>query len=150
MASSSSTIKTTSSLLKRTALFSFHNELNARMIEFCGYSMPLQYGLEGIVESCLHTRASASLFDTSHMGQLRYEMQRHGRQRFASSFDREWFTFFRATTLRLYGKDRASFLERLTVGDIKGEKTVYPLTIDLFVRYRDGSCRGSFDAVHKR
>lgn len=61
------------------------------MIEFCGYSMPLQYGLEGIVESCLHTRASASLFDTSHMGQL-----------------------------RLYGKDRASFLERLTVGDIKG------------------------------
>jgi len=40
------------------------------MVGFCGWNMPLKYSNAGIVESHLHTRAHASLFDVSHMGQL--------------------------------------------------------------------------------
>ncbi len=38
------------------------------MVEFAGYSMPVQYP-DGIVAEHLHTRAQAGLFDISHMGQ---------------------------------------------------------------------------------
>ena len=38
------------------------------MVEFAGYSMPVQY--EGIIAEHLWTRESAGLFDVSHMGQL--------------------------------------------------------------------------------
>jgi aminomethyltransferase len=38
------------------------------MVEFAGYSMPVQY--EGILAEHLWTRAHAGLFDVSHMGQL--------------------------------------------------------------------------------
>jgi len=38
------------------------------MVPFAGYEMPVQY--EGIIAEHLHTRASAGLFDVSHMGQV--------------------------------------------------------------------------------
>jgi aminomethyltransferase len=38
------------------------------MVEFAGYSMPIQY--EGIIAEHRWTRSSAGLFDVSHMGQL--------------------------------------------------------------------------------
>ena len=41
------------------------------MVEFGGYSMPLRY--ESIVSEHQRTRTSASLFDVSHMGRLRFE-----------------------------------------------------------------------------
>ncbi|MGA2552466.1 MAG: glycine cleavage system aminomethyltransferase GcvT [Burkholderiaceae bacterium] len=56
--------------LRKTALHSLHVELGARMVEFAGYSMPVQYPL-GVLKEHLHTRAAAGLFDVSHMGQLR-------------------------------------------------------------------------------
>ncbi len=40
------------------------------MVAFAGYSMPVQYPM-GVLAEHLHTRASAGLFDVSHMGQLR-------------------------------------------------------------------------------
>ena len=40
------------------------------MVPFAGYSMPVQYPA-GLMAEHLHTRASAGLFDVSHMGQLR-------------------------------------------------------------------------------
>ena len=46
----------------------WHRERGGRMVEFAGYWMPVQY--EGIVAEHLWTRASAGLFDVSHMGQL--------------------------------------------------------------------------------
>ncbi len=46
----------------------WHRELGARMVEFAGYWMPVQY--EGIIAEHLWTRESAGLFDVSHMGQL--------------------------------------------------------------------------------
>ncbi|MEA3010918.1 MAG: aminomethyltransferase [Sphingomonadales bacterium] len=46
----------------------WHRARGARMVEFAGYSMPIQY--EGILAEHRWTRASAGLFDVSHMGQL--------------------------------------------------------------------------------
>ena len=54
----------------RTPLHALHVELGARMVPFAGYDMPLQYPA-GLREEHLWTRASAGLFDVSHMGQLR-------------------------------------------------------------------------------
>ncbi len=59
----------TTAELQRTPLHDLHLSLGARMVPFAGYSMPLQYGA-GIVAEHRHTRAAASLFDVSHMGQL--------------------------------------------------------------------------------
>lgn len=52
-----------------TPLHALHLELGARMTPFAGYDMPVQYPL-GIMKEHLHTRASAGLFDVSHMGQV--------------------------------------------------------------------------------
>jgi aminomethyltransferase len=53
----------------KTPLHALHVELGARMTPFAGYDMPVQYPL-GIMKEHLHTRASAGLFDVSHMGQV--------------------------------------------------------------------------------
>ncbi len=47
----------------------WHRGLGARMVSFAGYEMPIQYA-SGIMAEHNWTRASASLFDVSHMGQL--------------------------------------------------------------------------------
>jgi len=52
----------------RTPLYALHVELGARIAPFAGYAMPIQYP-RGILSEHLHTRASAGLFDVSHMGQ---------------------------------------------------------------------------------
>jgi aminomethyltransferase len=55
--------------LKRTVLYDFHVTAGAKMVPFAGYEMPVQYPL-GVMKEHLHTRASAGLFDVSHMGQV--------------------------------------------------------------------------------
>lgn len=59
---------TESEALLTTPLDSLHKELGGRMVPFAGYSMPVQYPA-GIMAEHLHCRASAALFDVSHMGQ---------------------------------------------------------------------------------
>lgn len=54
--------------IRKTALFDRHVAAGARMVEFAGYSLPIQYA--GIVAEHQHTREAASLFDVSHMGQI--------------------------------------------------------------------------------
>jgi aminomethyltransferase len=54
--------------LARTPLYDLHVRRGARMVPFAGYHMPLNYP-SGILKEHLHTRASAGLFDVSHMGQ---------------------------------------------------------------------------------
>ena len=49
-------------------LDAWHRSHGARMVEFAGYWMPIQY--EGILAEHEWTRTSAGLFDVSHMGQL--------------------------------------------------------------------------------
>jgi aminomethyltransferase len=56
--------------LQRTPLHALHLELGARMVAFAGYDMPVSYP-EGILAEHRHCRASAALFDVSHMGQVR-------------------------------------------------------------------------------
>ena len=46
----------------------WHRAHGARMVEFAGYHMPIQY--EGIMAEHAWTREHAGLFDVSHMGQL--------------------------------------------------------------------------------
>lgn len=52
-----------------TPLHSLHLALGARMAGFAGYDLPLHYPA-GILAEHIHTRAAASLFDVSHMGQI--------------------------------------------------------------------------------
>ncbi|MEH0165549.1 glycine cleavage system aminomethyltransferase GcvT [Roseateles microcysteis] len=56
--------------LLKTPLHALHIELGAKMVPFGGYDMPVQYPM-GVMGEHKHTRASAGLFDVSHMGQLR-------------------------------------------------------------------------------
>jgi len=58
------------------------------MVEFAGYWLPVQYPA-GVKSEHLHTREAASLFDVSHMGQV-----------------------------RVHGPDRIPFLESLLVADL--------------------------------
>ena len=54
--------------LAETPLCALHRRLDAKMVPFAGYSMPVQYP-DGILKEHQHTRAAAGLFDVSHMGQ---------------------------------------------------------------------------------
>jgi aminomethyltransferase len=54
--------------LQKTALFSTHEKLGARLVEFGGWQMPVQY--TGIVEEHKAVREAAGLFDISHMGEF--------------------------------------------------------------------------------
>jgi len=54
--------------LKRTALYAVHCEAGARMVEFGGWEMPVEYS--GIIEEHLAVRTRAGLFDVSHMGEI--------------------------------------------------------------------------------
>ncbi len=54
--------------LRRTALFEEHVRLQARMVPFAGWEMPVQYA--GIVEEHNAVRQGAGMFDVSHMGRF--------------------------------------------------------------------------------
>jgi aminomethyltransferase len=54
--------------MKRTVLYGRHVALNAKIAEFGGYDMPIQY--EGIVREHQAARAGAAIFDTCHMGEF--------------------------------------------------------------------------------
>ena len=56
--------------LKNVPLDALHRELDAKMVPFAGYDMPVQYPA-GVMNEHKHTRENASLFDVSHMGQVR-------------------------------------------------------------------------------
>jgi aminomethyltransferase len=53
--------------LKTVPLDAWHRAFGARMVEFAGYAMPVQY--QGVLAEHLHCREQAALFDVSHMGQ---------------------------------------------------------------------------------
>lgn len=54
--------------MKQTPLFARHKELGAKIVEFGGWQMPVQYS--GIIDEHVATRTAAGLFDISHMGQI--------------------------------------------------------------------------------
>jgi aminomethyltransferase len=55
--------------LKQTPLNAAHRRLGARMVDFGGWDMPVQYPA-GTVEEHLRTRRACGLFDVSHMGEI--------------------------------------------------------------------------------
>lgn len=78
-----------------TALHDLHLSLKGKMVPFAGYTLPVLYETDegGVMKEHLHCRSEgkSSLFDVSHMGQLRWR-----------------------------GADRVAFLEKVLVGDIGG------------------------------
>lgn len=64
-----------SELLVKTALYDLHKELGGDMVPFAGYELPVLYKGEngGVMKEHLWCRSEgkASLFDVSHMGQVR-------------------------------------------------------------------------------
>jgi aminomethyltransferase len=75
---------------RRTPLHGLHLALGARMVEFAGWEMPVQYKT-GIIAEHNHARTKAVLFDVSHMGQV-----------------------------AISGPDRVAQMEALVAGDIAG------------------------------
>ncbi len=55
--------------IKETSLINLHKSHGAKLVEFAGYSMPIQYQ-DGILNEHKFTRANCGVFDVSHMGQL--------------------------------------------------------------------------------
>lgn len=54
--------------MKYTKLNSIHKQLNAKLVEFAGFEMPVYYS--SIVEEHLAVRNSVGIFDVSHMGEI--------------------------------------------------------------------------------
>jgi aminomethyltransferase len=57
--------------LLRTPLYEKHLELGAKLVDFAGWEMPVQY--EGIKEEHSAVRTHAGMFDVSHMGEVEVE-----------------------------------------------------------------------------
>jgi aminomethyltransferase len=54
--------------MNKTVFHPYHLELGARMVQFAGYDMPLEYG--GVTQEHLAVRKKAGMFDVSHMGEI--------------------------------------------------------------------------------
>ncbi|CAF4508803.1 unnamed protein product [Rotaria socialis] len=74
---------------KQTALYNFHVNNSGRMVSFCGWTLPVQYSAS-VIQSHLYTRSHASIFDVSHMLQV-----------------------------KIKGADRVRFFEKLVVCDLE-------------------------------
>ena len=66
---SSSASSSADNALKRVPLHELHVARGGKIVPFAGYEMPVQYAA-GVLKEHLQTRASAGLFDVSHMGQI--------------------------------------------------------------------------------
>ncbi|VDP94683.1 unnamed protein product [Echinostoma caproni] len=76
---------------KKTPFYDFHVAENAKLVDFCGFSLPIVYKAQSIIDSHRHVRTNCGIFDVSHMLQT-----------------------------KLSGADRIKFMESLTVSDLQG------------------------------
>ena len=61
-------------IVRKTALNAVHRQMGAKMVEFNGWDMPVEYPASiggGIVAEHMAVRTSAGIFDVSHMGDIR-------------------------------------------------------------------------------
>ena len=64
-------------LVRKTSLNSAHRQLGARMVDFAGWDMPVEYPanssrpIGGLINEHMAVRQSVGLFDVSHMGDIR-------------------------------------------------------------------------------
>ena len=54
--------------MKETAFKSLHEQASAKMVEFAGFYLPIQY--EGLSAEHIHVRNKVGVFDVSHMGEF--------------------------------------------------------------------------------
>jgi len=54
--------------MKQTPFYAIHKSLQAKLVPFAGYEMPIQY--DGIMAEHHRVREAAGLFDVSHMGEF--------------------------------------------------------------------------------
>jgi aminomethyltransferase len=59
----------TTSVIRKTALNALHRQLGAKMVEFNGWDMPVEYS--GIIAEHMAVRTGVGIFDVSHMGDIR-------------------------------------------------------------------------------
>src|SRR5215210_5576725 len=59
---------TSTAQLKETAIADLHRKLGARMVDFAGWNMPVQY--KSIVTEHMAVRTKVGVFDVSHMGEF--------------------------------------------------------------------------------
>src|ERR1051325_3583381 len=70
------TLESTKPALRKTALNPIHRQLGAKMVDFGGWDMPVEYPTfqgrpGGLINEHMAVRTSVGLFDVSHMGDLR-------------------------------------------------------------------------------
>ena len=68
--------------MRKTPLYEAHLELNARIVDFAGWAMPVFY--TGILEEARSVRTKVGIFDISHMGRI--TVQGSGATRFLQLF----------------------------------------------------------------
>jgi aminomethyltransferase len=56
--------------LRKTALYGVHRQLGAKMVDFGGWDMPVEYS--GITAEHMAVRTAVGLFDVSHMGDIQF------------------------------------------------------------------------------
>lgn len=54
--------------MKRTKFYNIHKKLNAKIVEFAGFEMPIQYS--SIIQEHKAVRHKVGVFDVSHMGEI--------------------------------------------------------------------------------
>ena len=76
-----STVPTTTPSVRKTALNAVHRQMGAKMVEFNGWDMPVEYpSAGGIMAEHNAVRTGVGIFDVSHMGDIRL----HGPQALAA------------------------------------------------------------------
>jgi aminomethyltransferase len=69
-----SVVETTTSTVRKTALNAVHRQMGAKMVDFNGWDMPVEYPASigcGIINEHMAVRNGVGIFDVSHMGDIR-------------------------------------------------------------------------------
>jgi len=69
-----SAVETTIPIVRKTALNPVHRQMGAKMVDFNGWDMPVEYPASigcGIINEHMAVRTAAGIFDVSHMGDIR-------------------------------------------------------------------------------
>jgi aminomethyltransferase len=69
-----SVVQTTTPAVRKTALNAVHRQMGAKMVDFNGWEMPVEYPAAigcGIINEHMAVRTGVGIFDVSHMGDIR-------------------------------------------------------------------------------
>jgi len=69
-----STVQSTTPTIRKTALNAVHRQMGAKMVDFNGWDMPVEYpSVGGIIAEHNAVRTGVGIFDVSHMGDIRLQ-----------------------------------------------------------------------------